>query len=122
NNTTESINDLKVIRHICLEQGSWLSSKVAEEWELPDLVLQTLDEYDRLCGALILDSNVDIKLNTTKTLYLSSTCAQIHSLMTSGRLDKSDGYSFLNDLGLDVDAKRMVGLLERLRILEEEHS
>ena len=122
NQNTENINDLKVVRHICLEQGPWLSSKVAEEWELPDLALKTLDEFDRLCGALILGSEFDIKLNTTKTLYLSSTCAQVHSLVSHNKLDQDCGYAFLNHIGLDVDARRMAGLFERFRTLEAEES
>ena len=118
----ETINDLKVIRHICLEQGPWLSTKVAEEWELPSLVLTTLDEFDRLCGAMILDAGFDVKHSTTNTLFLSSTCAQIHSLVTNDKLDQGRGDSYLKHIGLDVDAKRMAGLFERLRILEVEDS
>ncbi len=122
NDRPEAINDLKVVRHICLEQGPWLSMKVAEEWGLPDLVLQTLDEFDRFFGALILDAEFDISLNTTRTLYLSSTCAQIHSLVTNDRLARDSGYAFLNGIGLDMDARRMSALFERFKTLDAQES
>jgi HD-like signal output (HDOD) protein len=122
NSSDESINDLKVIRHICFEQGHWLSTRVAQEWELPDLILNTLDEYDHLCGALILNSEFEAKLSTTNTLFLSSAFAQIHSLLTKGKLDRERGNAFLESIGLDMEAKRMAALFERLRLLEVEDS
>ncbi|NKB35268.1 MAG: HDOD domain-containing protein [Pseudomonadales bacterium] len=95
----DKINNMKVIRHVSLEQTPWISSLVAEEWELPKIYLDTLHEFESMSTCLLLGQEFDMKLASTRILHAGSISAEIHTLVENSKLEHSSGLTILNGFG-----------------------
>ncbi len=99
-NDDESIDELKVIKRVSIEQGPWLSAIIAKEWNMPEFYVESLDAYDRLFTSMLFERPCEIELPGTQCLQWGSQSSQIHSFIENKSMEEDVGIGFLQEIGL----------------------
>lgn len=114
-NPAEDVDEEKLYKMALSDHSTWLSAKIAEEWNLPAEIVTALREFDVMTVTEQMDYDHVEKQPLAKLLKTANECSEIHTLIETGKVSQERGVVLLNDIGMDK--KNINSILDRYQLL-----
>lgn len=100
NSHGEELNSNRVLKLLLEEQTSWLSAHIAQEWKLPQAIIDALRDYDTIQQMLVIGCDKESKHPLALLLDRANEASEVYTLVKEAVIDEEAARSELLALGL----------------------